>query len=76
MIPGGFGAISGGAGGMELDLGAGPAESGTYGNTSGNAGGQVFNFAKPQSLQESVISTPVMLAGLAAAGLWLYTRRK
>lgn len=66
-------AVSGGAGGV--DLSGGPATSGT-GPTSGSAGGQVFNFAPPMSVQQKVISTPVALGALALVGLWLYSRSK
>ncbi len=66
-------AVTGGAGGV--DLSGGPAMSET-GSTSGNAGGQTFNFVPPMSVQQKAISTPVVLAGLAVVGLWLYSRRR
>lgn len=66
-------AVSGGAGGV--DLSGGPATAGV-GDTGGSAGGQTFNFLPPMSTQQKVVSTPVVLAGLAVVGVWLYTRRK
>ncbi|MFL1484899.1 hypothetical protein [Marinobacter sp. LN3S78] len=66
-------AVSGGAGGV--DLSGGPATAGV-GDTGGSAGGQVFNFLPPQSIQQKAVSTPVVLGVLALGALWLYTRRK
>jgi hypothetical protein len=71
-----FGAISGGQGGVQPDLSAGPS------NASGGhagAGGQVFNFAPPVHVQEQqaiqqTITTPLLI--LAALGaVWILARR-
>lgn len=66
-------AVTGGAGGLQWSGGTAASETGP---TSGSAGGQSFNFVPPMSVQEKAISTPVVLAGLAVVGLWLYSRRR
>lgn len=72
MIPlPGLGGVSGGAGG--IDLSGGPANSSAEG--SGNAGGQVFNFATPQSVQlAQTISWPIVIG--AGVALWVFMRKR
>jgi hypothetical protein len=76
MIPG-FGAISGGAGGIAPKFG--DAKSGASGGEAGGSGGQVFNFAPPLSVQTPVavaqsLQMPLLIAG-AVAVVWLFKRR-
>lgn len=67
----GLGGVSGGAGGIDLSGGPATAESGA----GGSAGGQVFNFATPQSVQmANAISWPLVIG--AGVALWVFTRRK
>lgn len=75
MDPLSFGAISGGKGGLSADLSAGPA-TGQAENYGGTSGGQTINMQPPLSLQQKAISTPVVMAGLGVAALWLYYRNK
>lgn len=74
MVPGSLvgGGLSGGAGGIDFSGGPSSAESGS----GGNAGGQEFYFAPPQSVQMAqTISTPVILGAVAVAA-WLLLRKK
>lgn len=76
MLPGGIGAISGGAGGVAPDL---SSTSGADGGQAGGGGGQVFNFAPPIHVQQQqalteTISGPLMI--LAALGaVWILARK-
>lgn len=64
-------AIAGGAGGV--DLSAGPSAAG--GEATGAAGGQVFTFAPPQSVQVANSMRWPLIIGAAVAGLWLLKRK-
>ncbi len=63
--------IAGGAGGV--DLSAGPSAAG--GEATGAAGGQVFNFARPESVQVVDSLQWPLIIGAAVVGLWLFKRK-
>lgn len=65
-------AMAGGQGGIDLSGGPSAADSGS----TGSAGGQVFQFATPESVQMTQALSWPMVVGVAVVGLWLYKRGK
>lgn len=69
MLPGGLPGISSGGGSIAPDL---SAKSGADGGQAGGAGGQVFRFDTPASIQAADKLQWPILAAVAVAGLYLW----